>query len=331
VNEEASPLPGFAGAFFHGSINWLPEDAVIPPTSDLDVMVVLDAAAPPDKPGKFRYRDVLLEVSYAPRAQFRSSAHILGQYHLAGSFRAASVIADPGGWLRELQQAVARDYAKRRWVRRRCGHARDKILTGFTLGNDDLFPNQVTAWLFPTGITTHLLLTAGLRNPTVRTRYLAARELLTEYGELDLYDALVRLLGCAEMSQARAEEHLAALAAAFDSATRVIETPFFFAADISDVGRPVAIDGSRELIAQGDHREAVFWMAATYSRCQLVFHHDAPELYERFDGGYRALLGDLGIASYADLERRYAETVRLVPQVWDVAERIMAANQAIQD
>ena len=152
VNEEASALPGFAGACLHGSINWLPEDAFLPPTSDLDVMVVLDAAAPPPKPGKFRYRDVLLEVSYAPRAQFRSAAYILGQYHLAGSFRAASVIADPGGWLREVQQAVARDYAKRPWVRRRCGHARHRILTGFALESGDLFSNQVTAWLFPTGI-----------------------------------------------------------------------------------------------------------------------------------------------------------------------------------
>ena len=72
-------------------------------------------------------------------------------------------------------------------------------------------------------------------------------------------------------------------------------------------------------------------MAATYSRCQLVFHHDAPELYERFAGGYRALLGDLDIASFAELERRHAEPVRLVPHVWDVAERIMATNSDIVD
>ena len=294
-------------------------------------MVVLENGEPPRKPGKFVHRGVLLDAAYLPGAQLGAGEEVLGQYHLAGSFHAASVIADPTGRLTDLQRAVARDYARRAWVRRRCEHARDKVRTGFALREADPVPNQVTAWLFPTGITTHVLLAAGLRNPTVRTRYLAVRELLAEYGELDCYDDLLRLLGCAAMSQTRAERHLAALAEAFDAAARVIATPFFFAADISEVGRPVAIEGSRELIARGDHREAVFWVAATYARCQLVFHHDAPELYARFDGGFRALLGDLGIGSFADLERRYEETVRSLPWVWSIAERIMAANPAIKD
>ena len=331
VNAEASALPGFAGAFFHGSINWLPDEAVLPATSDLDLMVVLDAADPPEKPGKFFYRDVMLEVSFLPGAQLGSAGQVLSQYNLAGSFHTASVIADPNGRLTELQRAVARDYAKRAWVRRRCENARGKILTAFTLRESVPFPDQVTAWLFPTGITTHVLLVAGLRNPTVRTRYLAVRELLRAYDRLDLYEPLLALLGCGELRCERAGEHLAALTEAFDAAKRVIRTPFFFAADISDVGRPVAIGGSQELIARGDHREAVFWMVATYSRCQSVFHHDAPELYERFDSGYRALLGDLGIASFADLQRRYDDVVRSLPQVWAVAESIMAANPDIED
>ena len=64
---EGIHLPGFCGAFFHGSIAWLPDDAILPATSDVDVMVVLADADPPEKPGKFRYRDVLLEVSYLSR------------------------------------------------------------------------------------------------------------------------------------------------------------------------------------------------------------------------------------------------------------------------
>lgn len=250
VMEEAGAIPGFAGAFVHGSANWLADDAPLPATSDLDVMVVLENGEPPRKPGKFVHRGVLLDAAYLPGAQLGAVVEVLGQYHLAGSFHAASVIADPTGRLTDLQRAVARDYARRAWVRRRCEHARDKVRTGFALREADPDPNQVTAWLFPTGITTHVLLAAGLRNPTVRTRYLAVRELLAEYGEPDCYDDLLRLLGCAAMSQTRAERHLAALAEAFDAAARVIATPFFFAADISEVGRPVAIEGSRELIAR---------------------------------------------------------------------------------
>jgi len=194
------------------------------------------------------------------------------------------------------------------------------------------FHDQVTAWLFGTGVTTHVLLVAGLKNPTVRTRYVAVRELLAEYGQLPFSTALLELLGCARMGRARVEHHLAALAEVFDAATEVIKTPFFFAADLSEQARPIAIDGSRELIERGDHREAIFWIVATYSRCEKVLAHDAPtEMQGKFTPGYRRLLGDLGITSFADLQRRSEQVKGLLPQVWTVAEAIMAANQGIEE
>jgi hypothetical protein len=331
VFEEAGSRGDFSGAFFHGSTNWLTDDAYLPATSDVDVMVVLDDADPPLKPGKFIYDAVLLEVSYLSRDHLRSPELILSQYHLAGSFRTPSIILDPSGQLTQLQAAVSRDYAKRKWVYRRCQHARDKILRGFALNESDPFHDQVVAWLFPAGITTHLLLVAGLENPTVRRRYVAARDLLENYGCLDFYRYLLEMLGCAEMSAARAERHLAALSAAFDAAKSVIVTPFFFAADISDVARPIAIDGSRELIARGEHREAIFWMIATYSRSQKVFHADAPvTIREQFAYGYQELLADLGIASFTDLQRRRDQVRHALPVVWEVAEAIIAANHAIE-
>jgi hypothetical protein len=331
VSEQGSLMPGFTGAFFHGSVNWAGDDATLPATSDVDVMVVVDDPDQPPKPGKFRYRDVLLEVSFLPAGQLRSSEQVLGSYNLAGSFRAPSIILDPSGSLTALQAAVARDYAKRRWVRQRCANARDKILNGYGWSAADPWHDQVVSWLFPAGITTHVLLVAGLKNPTVRQRYVATRELLAEYGLSPFYDELLELLGCATMSQERAMQHLAALTEAFDAAKGVIRSPFFFASDISDVGRPLAIDGTRELIARGDHREAVFWMLATYSRCQKVFHHDAPRMETRFGCGYGELLAGLGIRSSADLPRRLVEVRRCVPQVWQVAEAIMAANPSIED
>ena len=334
VIEEASATPDFVGAFYHGSTNWLMDDAELPATSDLDVMVVLDDPNPPLKPGKFIYRDVVLEISYLPSDQLRSPALVLGQYHLAGSLQSPSIILDRSGQLTKLQAAVARDYAKRRWVRRRCEHARGKILGGFSLHLQESAPfhDQVVGWLFPAGVTTHVLLVAGLKNPTVRSRYVAVRDLLTDYSRLDFHESLLGLLGCAQMSRVRAQHHLGALTEAFDAAKAVVETPFFFASDISDIARPLSLGGSHELIARGHHREAIFWMVATYSRCQKVFHHDAPgELRERYDQGYRELLGDLGIASFRDLRRRYAEVESFLPRLWDVAEAIMAANPEIEE
>jgi hypothetical protein len=332
VIEAAGTLPGFAGAFYHGSANWLPDDAPLPATSDLDVMVVLSGVNPPVKPGKFRYQGVLLEVSYLPSERLRSPDQVLGDYHMAGSFRRPGIILDPSGRLTALQEAVSKEYAERRWIVRRCEDARNLVLRNLqSLDATVPFHDQVTAWLFGTGVTTHILLVAGLKNPTVRTRYLAVRELLGEYRQPPFYTTLLAMLGCAQLSRAQVERHMAALAAAFDAAKEVIKTPFFFAADLSDQARPIAIDGSWEMIARGDHREAIFWMVATYSRCQKVLFHDAPTaMQEKFTPAYRRLLGDLGITAFADLQRRGEQVTELLPQVWAVAETIMAANQEIE-
>ncbi|MHB0877115.1 MAG: hypothetical protein ACYC5O_13850, partial [Anaerolineae bacterium] len=305
----------------------------LPATSDLDVNVIVAGPNAPDKRTKFVYRDVLLEISYLPGDLFRSPEAVLGHYHLAGGLSTASIIVDPSGQLAALQATVSRDYAKRQWVRRRCQHASDRVLAQLeALSESDPWTDQVIGWLFATGVTTHVLLAAGLRNPTVRRRYVATRELLADYGRLDSYELLLELLGCARMSRTRVEEHLAAMTEVFDAAAAVIRSPFPFASDISPLARPIAIDGSREMIEQGYHREAIFWIAVTYGRCQQVLSVDAPpEVADRFAAGYRALLADLGITSFAGLQRRGEQVREHLPQVWALAEAIMAAATAIEE
>ncbi len=333
VIEEASRVPGFYGAYYAGSVNWLPDDAILPATSDVDIRVAHTPPNMPDKLGKLIYRDVMLEVSYESSNQLQSPNLVLGDYHAAGCFRTPSIILDPSGQLTKLQAAVSKDYAKHQWVHRRCEDAMNRILACLQRVNEsELFHDQVSAWLFANGVITHVLLVAGLKNPTIRRRYMAAQELMAEYGHLDFYEILLSVLGCARMSQVRVARHLAALTNAFDAAKAVLKTPYRFAADISDIARPVAIDGSRELIEGGHHREAIFWMVATYSRCQHVLCHDAPvEMQDRFSIGYRQLVGDLGITSLADLQQRSEQVKELLTRVWEVAEAIMTANPGIKD
>ena len=323
-------LPGFAGAFYHGSVNWLAADATLAPTSDLDLMLVFDQP-PPVKLGKFVYQGVILEVSYIASAEVQTAEQILAQSHLAGSFMGPSIIADPTGHLTALQAVVARDYTKREWVVKRCEDVRAKLLRNLdSIKAADPFHVQVSAWLFGTGLTTHLPLVAGLENPTVRRRYLAARTLLRTYGYLNFYEELLGLLGCRTLRPQQVNEHLKSLTVAFDAAKAVVKSPFFFAADINDLARPVAIDGSRELIERGDHREAIFWIVATYARCQLIFQHDgSPALLAQFTSGFQRLLADLGIASSADLIQRGAQVKAFLPRLWHVTEAILTINPRI--
>ena len=124
------------------------------------------------------------------------------------------------------------------------------------------------------------------------------------------------------MTQARAAQHLATLTEVFDFTKHYVKSPFPFASDLTDLARPIAIDGSRDMIARGDHREAVFWLAVTYSRCQQVLLADAPPaLHDRFGDGYRRLLADLGIATHADLLRRAKRVEQFLPELWRLTRR----------
>jgi hypothetical protein len=328
VLDDASAAPAFAGAFFVGSATALAPAATLPPTSDVDVRVVVDVPDPPDKIGKFAHDGVLLDVSYVSADRLRSPDQVLGDYLLAGDMRWSELIADPTGQLAATRAVVAERFARRAWVRRRCAHARDGVLHRLRgLRDSDPLSDQVISWVFPTGAVTYVLLVAGLRNPTVRRRYVVVRELLAEHGRVDLYETLLELLGCQRMTPRRVEHHLAALAHAFDAASAVADAPFIFASDISRAARPIAIDGSRELIRQGDHREAVFWMVATYAKCQKILAHGAaPTTRDACEVGLRELIGDLGIASVADLEERRRRVEDVLPRVCDVAEAIITGT-----
>ena len=333
VIEEVSGIPGFCGAYTAGSTNWLPDDADLTTTSDFDVMVVLADLNRAGKRGKFIYRDTLIEVSYLSNDQLRSSDLVLSDYHLAPSLWTTNIILDPSGHLTALLAAVRCDYAKRRWVHTRCANARNKLL-GYLRSINEESPlyDQVIACLFAAGITTHVLLVAGLRNPTVRARYMAVRELLADYGRLEFQDALLELLGCARISRGRVDRHVATLTHIFDAAKEATRTPFPFASDISDSARPIAIDGSLELIERGYHREAMFWIAVTHSRCHKVLSRNASEeMKQSFRNSYRDLVSDLGVPSFTEIRQRCAEIERVLPRVWEVAEAIMSANQGIED
>jgi hypothetical protein len=136
--EEAGGIPSFCGAYTAGSTNWLPEDAeLIRVASDLDIIVVLAGQKQPGSQRKFMYHDILFEVSYLRQDQLQSPEQALSDYHLSPSLRTTKIIFDPFGHLSPLRAVVSREYARRRWVRRRCAGAKDKILAYLRLVSED--------------------------------------------------------------------------------------------------------------------------------------------------------------------------------------------------
>ncbi len=319
-------MPGLVGAFIAGSVTTLPDDMPLPRSSDVDITVVLEQP-PARKLGKFCYRGVLLEVSFETPERILSIESVLGDPHLAGSVKSMQIVADPSSHLERLQSEVAVEYACPRWVRERC-RAAAALAASRLRPPDRATPlhQAVTAWLFGTSLTALILLLAGLRPPTVRRRYVEVRELLLECGRPDFHEELLQLLGCSVWSQSQAEKHLDAVAIAFDRAKCLPKGNFPYAADISEAARPVAIGGSRELIEQRLHREAVFWMVATHSRCQWIFDFNryADEAC-RLRQDYLSMISDLGIGSRADLEASCCKGLAFLPRVMQMAESVMDA------
>lgn len=331
VHTHGHLTPGFAGAYLTGSALWLDGNAPFPETSDVDVHLVLHEGANQIKPGKFIYQGVLLEISYIAQETLSSPEAVLASYHTAGAFRRSGILADPTGALGALQRVVEREYAQARWVQARCDAAMDNGRR-FASGLNPEMPlhDQVTVCSFAAGAMPHLLLVAGLRNPTVRKRYAAARDLLAEHGRLDEHERLLEQHGSAGMTRARVEQHLDWMTRFFDVAAGAIRTPYRFGSDISAVARPISVDGSIELIQQGLHRETVFWIVATASRCRHILAADAPDHLAQLDPHYRALMEDLGLSSYADRQRRCAAVVAYLPHVRQVADEIITRTPEIQ-
>ncbi|MFI6479226.1 hypothetical protein ACIBH1_14930 [Nonomuraea sp. NPDC050663] len=307
-------IADYGGAYFSGSAVWAGDDEELPVSSDVDVMVLT-----PAKLGKFRHHGVLIEVSAVGWDRLGSAEQVLGSYHVAGAFRpgADTVIDDPTGRLTALRRDVAPLYGQAHWVRRRCADAEEGVaaFASRAAEGSGTWPQLVTSWLFGCGVTTHVLLTAGLRNPTVRKRYSAVLALLRAHGMEGFHTDLLDLLGCADWTPARTLHHLDALTEVFDRTALLKERDFPFAADLTAESRPVAIDGSRELIERGEHREAVFWIVATYSRCLQALGLDS-------DAGFNALLADLGI-DRAALPDRARAVLDFLPPLRERAEAII--------
>lgn len=317
----------YLGAYYSGSTLALSDEDPLPPHSDIDIMLVIDASEPHEKLGKFRYQGLLMEVTILTWTELESVDDVLVSYHLASSLRVNTIIDDPTGKIGRLQIEVANRFPRREWVELRCQRVRARIEAGLQhIDPVRPFHEQVTAWLFPTGIMCHLILVADKQNPTVRKRYLAAREVLQAYRLQDFYPKLLAPLGCAHMSPSQIKRYVDRLEPLFDAAAEASDTPFMFSSDITPEARTIAIEGSRLLIDQGNHHEAIFWIVATYARCHTILAVDEPAIHQRLLPDFEEMMRDLGITSYEDLTERAKEGLRMLPEVWGIAEQIIEAN-----
>lgn len=176
----------------------------------------------------------------------------------------------------------------------------------------------------PSCIAFPILAAAG-RNCTVRKRIPAARAALEAYGEDAFFPQLERALGCEGMNREALRVHLAELERTFDIASQT-DGPsrgYAFRSDIRPEARDVAIDGCRKLL-EGDHpADAVFWMMATFARCQIVLRMDDPALYAQRLPALQAFAAALGVDTQEKALQRQQLARTILAEAEAVAERIV--------
>jgi hypothetical protein len=227
--------------------------------------------------------------------------------------------------------SIRHEFPRRSWVETRCADARSAVTRGLaSFPAAESLAVRAQGWVFPTGVMTHILLGAGLRNPTVRRRYETTRDLLAEHGRLDVHERLLRLLGSERLTPAEAERHLGSIARLYDAAIPVDAPGYRFSADVTDLARPISIDGCQDMIRRGYHREAAFWLVVTGSRAlQKLEHGTRPDLAATHEDDFQALLAGLGIASDEDFLARCDQALALLPEIDRLAGAIMDATPGI--
>jgi hypothetical protein len=329
-------FPGFAGAFFVGSINVSPDEAPWPSTSDVDITILADAPRASDN---VAYRGILLGVSTRPNREFNLSPEaVVADFRIAIHFSVPSIIKDPSGALGRIYDYVWGEYPRTKWVVARCQGAEQRAIAvldglldkiGFGLGGTW---GAVASLYYATFATAEILALADLRNPTVRKSFVVSRDVLEHFDRLDLQEALLHCLGAASVTEEQVKGHLEELKHAFAYASVVIRTPFFFSADLQMDAEPRVIGGMQQILDMGLHREAAFSIQWTRAVAQRAIETDAPVAdKERFRQTYLSQLDDLGLSTKEDRERHMKLVRDLLPRIMEMAEVVMRANPRIQD
>ena len=132
--------PGLLAAHFVGGITSMADGDAFPENKDLDLHLIFDEGSPALRAsGPFvnvieeSYSGISIEAGIKSWAEYASAETVLGNPEIAHHLTLDSIILDHCDVLRDLQAAVRRDYAERRWVLARLEHERSGIAGAFGL------------------------------------------------------------------------------------------------------------------------------------------------------------------------------------------------------
>lgn len=277
VTSQSTHLPEFCGAHLVGSITRMSPETVFPLYRDVDLIIVVrEGAYERPNPEDLAYDGMILEVGYRNLEEYASPERVLAHPEHA-NISYSPILADPLGLLAHLQQDVARAFARPEWVRARCTAAREQaeqaVLAMLAAsGPDEAVPPM---WGMLASLA-EMLAVARLRAGTHRRAMTLLKDELQAQGRLDLHEEALAILGSGQMSRVRIEGYLHEAAVLFDRALEVKASPGPYTFKLHPFVRPYLVEGAREMIDEGHHREAFYWVLAMHSIAVDTLGRDAP-------------------------------------------------------
>lgn len=327
VDLYARHLPDFAGAYLWAGITALPADAPFPLYRDVDVVVVLPKGAQDDTVEVF-YRGLMLEVISLDLEAHQDALAILANPSHGPNIATTQLLADPTGILAPLQQAVAAEYGRRRWIRARSEEEKvraDKHLAAMSQASTPV-ERLDALWAFLSALS-GLLAVAQLKRPTTRRTLTLLRELLEAQGRPDLNEVALMVMGSAHMSRGDVQGILDQTVIAFDRAVEVYQTPTPYGFSIRAHLRPYLTEATQEMINEGNHREAMFWIMALAGESYLVLQNDASDAEKPvFAAQLLAMHAALGYVSAEGWTERVDAAERLAQEIYRIADALVALN-----
>ena len=174
VEAEAPNIPNFRGAFLTGSLLWKKEHDLFPPSSDVDLKLIVDLD--PDDPiftGELRqknqsFKGITLETTASSFQNFSTPERVLADFVYASHFSVTNFLSDPSGKLSEIQKAVAAQFARKQWVKSRISGAKEFTLWSLDSLHSASTADSMLALVFAYVGITQIPVHADLRPPTGR-------------------------------------------------------------------------------------------------------------------------------------------------------------------
>lgn len=332
VSRRFGERDGFWGAYLAGSINQMDHGAEFPAYLDVDIRVVLESVVR-EEIETLHDQGYLLKCNISPSLAYRSSEGILALPGQACDFIGQNILADPDNRLMPIQRDVVAGFAQRKWVARRVAaslNSAEEALEGLRASADALETLRALDEFIL--CCSACLSVAHLAPPTHRRSLTNLKTLLGTQAREQLYESVLQVLGAPALGAQEVRWLLSHCLDAFDRGLAVRQQSVPFDWMLNARVRDHLYNGTLATIAEGAHREAVFWMLRFFYTALVAIQRDGTP-HDKLIHGTRLMrfLGVLGLESEAGLQTRMALCEALIGNIRAYVEEVVETSPLLVD